>query len=114
MTAVVMLNPNNDRDDRAVFRGSMFILTSVCSFFPVFHLLWGGDPEYVHNLAIQEWILGLVAYLVGVIIFIKKCPERQHPRTFDICGSSHQIFHVFVIIGALLHYDAAWKTFYLR
>ncbi|CAG8459293.1 7604_t:CDS:2 [Funneliformis caledonium] len=31
-------------------------------------------------------------------------PERWFPGTFDIIGSSHQIFHFFVVVAALVHY----------
>ena len=34
----------------------------------------------------------------------KKIPERWFPRKFDICGVSHQIFHVSVVVAALIHY----------
>jgi adiponectin receptor len=30
-------------------------------------------------------------------------PERVSPGTFDIWGSSHQIFHVFVVLAAVSH-----------
>lgn len=30
-------------------------------------------------------------------------PERSAPRTFDIWGSSHQIFHVLILLAAAAH-----------
>ncbi len=31
-------------------------------------------------------------------------PERYHPGAFDVWGSSHQIFHIMVVLGAVLHF----------
>ncbi len=30
-------------------------------------------------------------------------PEVKYPGAFDIWGSSHQIFHVFVVLAAVSH-----------
>ncbi len=32
-------------------------------------------------------------------------PERLKPGAFDVWGSSHQIFHVMVVFGAILHFN---------
>jgi adiponectin receptor len=45
-------------------------------------------------------------YLVGVIIYVTRIPERWKPGFFDIAGHSHQLFHVLVIAGAYTHYRA--------
>jgi adiponectin receptor len=38
-------------------------------------------------------------------------PECKYPGTFDIWGSSHQIFHVFVLLAAASHLYAMAKAF---
>ena len=35
-----------------------------------------------------------------------RIPESLSPGTFDYFGSSHQIFHVFVLVGAWCQYCA--------
>lgn len=30
-------------------------------------------------------------------------PESRRPGSFDIWGSSHQVFHISVVIGAMVH-----------
>lgn len=40
---------------------------------------------------------------LGTIVYAVRVPERWFPRTFDICGSSHQILHVLVMLGAYSH-----------
>jgi predicted membrane channel-forming protein YqfA (hemolysin III family) len=43
-------------------------------------------------------------YLSGLAIYGLKIPERFFPKTFDYIGNSHNIWHVFVILGAFTHY----------
>jgi adiponectin receptor len=38
-------------------------------------------------------------------------PERKYPGTFDIWGSSHQIFHIFVLLAAASHLYGMTKAF---
>lgn len=38
-------------------------------------------------------------------------PERWRPGHFDIWGSSHQIFHVLVLLAAALHLVGLLKAF---
>ncbi|KAG0610128.1 hypothetical protein M758_7G040600 [Ceratodon purpureus] len=45
-------------------------------------------------------------YLIGVVIYVTRIPERWKPGFFDIAGHSHQLFHVLVIAGAYTHYRA--------
>lgn len=47
-----------------------------------------------------------LAYAIGAGFYVSRVPERWWPGVFDIAGHSHQIFHVFVIMGALAHYTA--------
>ena len=56
--------------------------------------------------------LGAVVYATRVTmlssrkdrqLLIIQIPERLFPFKFDIFGSSHQIFHVLVVIAAWLH-----------
>ncbi|CAI8587234.1 unnamed protein product [Vicia faba] len=41
-----------------------------------------------------------------VVFYVTRIPERWKPGAFDIAGHSHQIFHVFVVLGALAHSTA--------
>jgi adiponectin receptor len=38
-------------------------------------------------------------------------PERLKPGAFDIWGSSHQIFHVLVLLAAASHFVGLVKAF---
>ena len=38
-------------------------------------------------------------------------PERMKPGSFDIWGSSHQIFHILVLLAAATHLNGLLKAF---
>ncbi|CAI9754702.1 unnamed protein product [Fraxinus pennsylvanica] len=74
---------------------------------PAVHALvvnWN-DPHRNITLA-YESVMAL-SYLTETSFYISQIPERWKPEWFDLAGHSHQIFHVFVIMGALAHYGAA-------
>lgn len=37
------------------------------------------------------------------MIYAARVPERFFPGRFDIMFHSHQIFHIFVVVAALIH-----------
>ena len=40
----------------------------------------------------------------GAVVYAMRIPERWKPGAFDIAFHSHQLFHIAVIIAALVHY----------
>lgn len=81
--------------------------------FYVFHglgpglVLFGTGPWLGHSTnhqpGLTPLVLGGVAYLTGVVIY--KCDGK--------IPFAHAIWHTFVAAGALLHYYAAYSTFYV-
>ncbi|KAK5713708.1 hypothetical protein LTR17_017551 [Elasticomyces elasticus] len=59
-----------------------------------------------------EW-LALVASLnmTGAACYALRFPERWFPYRFDLVGSSHQIFHVAVLIAGIVHYKGMTEAF---
>jgi len=43
-------------------------------------------------------------YLGGAFLYGSRIPERHYPGKFDFWFHSHQIFHICVLVAALLHY----------
>lgn len=46
-------------------------------------------------------------YLFGLYIYTVRCPERHRPGKFNTCGNSHQIWHMFVVMGILATFGGA-------
>ncbi|XP_004514144.1 heptahelical transmembrane protein ADIPOR2-like isoform X2 [Cicer arietinum] len=85
------------------FRASLFLSMGFSGVVPAVHALvsnWG----HTHILvAIGYEFLMAILYATGAMFYVTRIPERWKPGAFDIAGHSHQIFHVFVVLGALAH-----------
>ncbi|XP_059635934.1 heptahelical transmembrane protein 3-like [Cornus florida] len=85
------------------FRASLFLSMGFSGVIPAVHalvLFW----DHSHILVALCYELAMaILYAVGAGFYISRVPERWKPGAFDIAGHSHQIFHVFVVAGALAH-----------
>ncbi|KAJ6829182.1 heptahelical transmembrane protein ADIPOR2-like [Iris pallida] len=88
------------------FRASLFLAMGFSGVIPAVHAfaINRGHPACHLALALEVG-MGL-AYATGAGFYVSRVPERWKPGAFDIAGHSHQIFHVFVLVGALTHYVA--------
>uniref|UniRef100_A0A914HXA2 Uncharacterized protein n=1 Tax=Globodera rostochiensis TaxID=31243 RepID=A0A914HXA2_GLORO len=56
-------------------------------------------------IASFHWLVLMgILYLTGATIYIVRFPERCFPGKCDILCQSHQLFHLFVIFAAAVHY----------
>lgn len=51
---------------------------------------------------------------LGALVYAMRVPERWLPGRFDLLLHSHQIFHLLIVLAALVHYKAvtillAWR-----
>ncbi|KAH0491860.1 hypothetical protein TgHK011_003263 [Trichoderma gracile] len=72
----------------------------------------------VHGWAVQKahmslnWMAWMAtSNIVGAAIYAARVPERWFPYTFDIFGASHQIFHVAVMVAAVIHFCGLLQAF---
>ncbi|XP_019183805.1 PREDICTED: heptahelical transmembrane protein 1-like isoform X2 [Ipomoea nil] len=106
-TIITLLTPAFSTGKYRSFRACLFMAMGFSGLIPALHALvinWD-DPQRNVTLA-YEGAMGLF-YITGTMFYITRVPERWMPGFFDLAGHSHQIFHVFVILGALAHYGAA-------
>jgi len=82
----------------------MYALLGLSTFIPVMHgLLLHSYPELNERISLNHFIgLGVLNFS-GAAIYAARIPERWLPETFDLCGASHQIMHVLVVLGAISH-----------
>ena len=80
---------------------------------PCFHMLINeflydnyGD-SFKFGPAFPYLILTGASYLGGLYIYTVRCPERYHPGKYNVCGQSHQIWHVMVVLGIFFTYVMA-------
>ncbi|RAL44184.1 hypothetical protein DM860_016430 [Cuscuta australis] len=104
---LTLLTPAFSKGKYRAFRACLFVAMGLFGLVPAIHALvvYWNDPYRNVTLA-YEGAMALF-YIVGAVFYVSRIPERWKPGAFDLAGQSHQIFHVFVIFGALAHYGAA-------
>ncbi|AOA63400.1 Protein involved in Zinc homeostasis [Komagataella phaffii CBS 7435] len=102
--ATVSLDDNFRRPEWRPFRASMFVSFGLWGGVPVLVGLYTyGKEETVQRCGLKFIILEAIFYILGASIYALRVPERLAPGSFDLLGSSHQIFHVLVVIAAVCH-----------
>ncbi|KAL3295422.1 hemolysin iii family channel protein [Colletotrichum asianum] len=94
------------------FRACMFVALGTSGVVPVIHgLTVYGRAEMENRMSLSWVVLHGAMYIFGAFLYAARWPERSYPRTFDIWGSSHQIFHFFVVLAAATHLYGMAKAF---
>lgn len=96
-------------------RAGVFIGLGLSGVIPAMHYVLVEGIERAINVAAMGWlVLMAVLYIGGALIYAFRFPERLWPGKFDIWFQSHQIFHVFVVAAAFVHYHGISKIAYHR
>ncbi|CAH1432697.1 unnamed protein product [Lactuca virosa] len=85
------------------FRATLFLVMGFSGVIPASHAVYLHWDDHKIVVALVYEVVMAVCYSVGAMFYVKRIPERWKPGMFDIAGHSHQIFHVFVVAGALAH-----------
>ena len=98
-----------------LFKTCTFIGFGMFAWIPLFHLI------YRHGLysdEVQCWLVPFVtqgfAYLLGAFVFYLRIPECWFPGRVDLVGQSHTIWHMFVVVGALLNLYTCYRQYNYR
>uniref|UniRef100_A0A803QBD7 Exostosin GT47 domain-containing protein n=1 Tax=Cannabis sativa TaxID=3483 RepID=A0A803QBD7_CANSA len=105
-TIITLLSPRLSEGKFRGFRALLFSSMGLFGIVPTIHALvvnWD-NPRRNHILSYE--LAMAFFYLTGTGFYVSRIPERLKPGWFDLAGHSHQIFHVFVVMGALAHYGA--------
>lgn len=90
----------------------MFVLMGLSAVVPMLHGVKIYGLEQMRKTASLNWVVFQGAlYIIGAGFYAARFPERLSPGRFDIWGSSHQIFHVFVVLAAASHLFGLVKAF---
>lgn len=94
------------------YRAIMFTGLGLSGFIPIIHgITIYGYKGLDDRISVTWIIIHGAMYLFGVVLYVARWPERSFPGTFDIWGSSHQIFHMFVLLAAATHFYSMMKAF---
>ncbi|KIR34368.1 integral membrane protein [Cryptococcus deuterogattii MMRL2647] len=84
-----------------------FIALGLSAVVPITHILFTqGLAHAREKMSLDLIVAGGASYIFGALLYAARIPEKLSPGTFDYFGSSHQIFHCFVLMGAAFQYAA--------
>eukprot|EP00826_Nyctotherus_ovalis_P013041 TRINITY_DN1348_c0_g1_i5.p1 TRINITY_DN1348_c0_g1~~TRINITY_DN1348_c0_g1_i5.p1 ORF type:complete len:192 (+),score=23.67 TRINITY_DN1348_c0_g1_i5:406-981(+) len=109
---VTTLMPGAETSKYRRMRGFLFIFVGLFAGVPAVHAAIASDPNVI--ISIGYWAVGGAVYIAGALIYVARIPERLSPGTFDFIGQSHNIFHMFVLVAAVLHFLGSLDSYYAR
>ncbi|ESS67804.1 hypothetical protein TCDM_03525 [Trypanosoma cruzi Dm28c] len=81
-----------------------YVATVMCGLVPTVHYVFSTP----HNAETMQTFVGVflmfLFYGMGVLFYCLRIPERFYPGEFDFFLNSHQIWHVFVLVAACVHF----------
>ncbi|CAK9783693.1 HlyIII-domain-containing protein [Cutaneotrichosporon oleaginosum] len=104
-SAYIVLSPHhrNHRWDRTL----TFIALGLSAVLPVGHVVVARGLTYAREMMGLSYIVaGGASYILGAVLYAARIPESLYPGKFDYFGSSHQIFHCFVLLGSWFQFAA--------
>ncbi|KDP30239.1 hypothetical protein JCGZ_17021 [Jatropha curcas] len=105
-TIVTLLSPSLSAGKFRAFRALLFSSMGFFGIIPAIHATIVNWSNPKRNMILAYESSMALFYLTGTGFYVSRIPERLKPGWFDLAGHSHQIFHVFVVLGALAHYAA--------
>ncbi|KAG0179752.1 hypothetical protein DFQ28_002241 [Apophysomyces sp. BC1034] len=92
-------------------RTSLFLAQGLFGLIPTLHgiYLYGLSRSF-DTIALANMIIMGASYVIGALIYGYRIPERWYPGSFNIWLSSHQIFHICVVIALISHYIGVMRA----
>jgi len=100
----ILLSPRFQGLRWRTFRTCVFIATALSGLVPVIHgMALFGVPRMARETGIPYYLAEGALLGIGVFFYATRIPECLKPGVFDIWGSSHQLFHIFVVLATAVH-----------
>lgn len=106
LVVAALLSPSCSSPRYRRLRAALFLAMGLSGVVPALHALWLNWGHAACYLALGLEVAMGLAYATGAWFYVSRVPEKWRPGLFDVVGHSHQIFHVFVLVGAVTHYVA--------
>lgn len=112
LTSLVSTHPSFRTPSLRPFRALMFVLMGLSAIIPMLHGISLYGISHMRNAASLDWVITQGAlYIIGAATYAARIPEKWSPGKYDIWGSSHQIFHVLVVLAAGTHLVGLVRAF---
>lgn len=96
-----------DAHIRVPLLGIGALLRMVYLIYPIIQIWKEKKAEPVYKETIRSFCGAGIILATGVLLQITMLPESLSERTFDLYGSSHQIYHVCIVIGMVVFHAAS-------
>ncbi|KAG5290906.1 hemolysin-III family protein [Histoplasma capsulatum G186AR] len=112
LTATVVVSPRFQSSKWRKLRLSTFVATGFSALAPMIHAsIIFPYAQWNQQAGLGYYLLEGLSIITGTIFYATRFPESWMPERFDIWGASHQIFHIFVVLGAVIHVWAILSVF---
>lgn len=112
VSIVIMLVPHFQGAKWRTFRLVVFVVTGLSGLAPLIHgIHMFGFAQMARQSGLPYYLAEGGIFLLGAVTYASRFPECIKPGMFDIFGSSHQIFHVLVVIATLVHLIGVLNAF---
>lgn len=102
MGMIAILHPSLQGMEYRTLRMNIFISIFFISWVHLIHEMILKSTQISRILS--TYFLTFSWYVIGLIFYATRIPERfSKTSRFDLIGSSHQIWHIFTLIGAIVH-----------
>ncbi|KAI1372185.1 mPR-like GPCR protein [Hypoxylon crocopeplum] len=104
ISIVIVLAPMFQGQQWRTLRLLTFICTGLSGLAPFIHgICMFGFVQMMKQSGLPYYLAEGGLFLLGSLVYATRFPESISPGTFDIYGSSHQIFHVLVVLATVVH-----------
>lgn len=109
---VMLMTPEFNKPKWRTLRGVTFIILGLSAGLPFFYIFSADKKYFVPSYDYRPWLAGGALYIGGAIIYILRFPEKYFPKKFDLCMSSHNIFHIMVLIAFAVQFQDSLKLYF--
>lgn len=86
-------------------RAGVFVGLGLSGIIPTLHFVIAEGFLKAATMGQVGWLfLMATLYITGALLYAARIPERFFPGKCDIWFHSHQLFHIFVVAGAFVHF----------
>lgn len=104
-SAIVSTFDRFARPGRRHLRAVLFTGFGLSGLIPCIHyFVTDGFWSALYETSFGWLVLMGVLYITGACLYAYRIPERFFPGKFDIWCQSHQLWHMFVVVAAFVHY----------
>jgi adiponectin receptor len=79
-------------------RVALYTIMALCSLMPLSQIWTQQVEEPAYRATVLHYGASVGAAAFGALLYSTSMPERLSPGTFDLFGSSHQLFHIAIVL----------------